>query len=277
MRKFFLLMFIVILYSSAMAQRVHVGLFGGAAAYLGDLTDKIFPKKVTNGAVGVTINYEFTDRFMLRGGLTYAVVGGADRYSEKADLKLRNLSFETSILEFSAIGEYNLLNLDEVRYTPYLFAGLAMFKFDPYTYDAAGQKQMLKPLSTEGQDIAGYADRAPYGLTQFAIPFGGGVKFALGDNIRVGIEGGLRKLFTDYLDDVSKNYIDPADLLAARGSKAVELSFRSNEVGGSLVYPGKDQQRGSPKSKDYYYFTGIHLTYRLGTGSGGGGGGGGGN
>lgn len=272
MRRIHLLVFIILLSSSVMAQRVHVGLFGGAAAYLGDLTDKIFPKKVTNGAIGVTVNYELTERLMLRGGLTYAIVGGADRYSEKSDLRLRNFSFETKLLEFSAVGEYHLLNLDEVNYSPYVFAGLAVFKFDPYTYDAAGQQQMLKPLSTEGQGITGYPDRKPYHLTQIALPFGGGVKFALGDNFRVGIETGLRKLFTDYLDDVSKNYIDPADLLAARGSKAVELSYRGDEVGGNIAYPGKDQQRGNPKSKDYYYFTGIHLTYRVGTGGNGGGG-----
>ncbi len=39
---------------SAAAQRVHVGVFGGLSAYNGDLTEKIFPKKVTNGAIGIT-------------------------------------------------------------------------------------------------------------------------------------------------------------------------------------------------------------------------------
>ena len=36
------------------AQRFHIGVFGGVAAYNGDLTDKIYPKKVTNGAIGIT-------------------------------------------------------------------------------------------------------------------------------------------------------------------------------------------------------------------------------
>ena len=264
MRRINLLLLLIVFSSTSFAQRVHVGVFGGAAAYLGDLTDKIFPKKVTNGAVGVTVNYEVTDFLMVRAGLTYSVVGGADRYSKKTDMRLRNLSFETNIFEFSAVGEYHLLNLNESNYSPYVFAGLAIYKFNPYAYDDGGQKQYLRPLSTEGQGINGYADRIPYSLTQFAIPFGGGVKFAVNDDFRIGVEVGLRKLFTDYLDDVSKNYIDPIDLQAARGFKAVDISYRSDEVGGSLTYPGKDQQRGSPKSKDYYYFAGIHLTYRLG-------------
>ena len=265
MKHFRLLIVFIVMSSPALSQKVHFGVFGGAAAYNGDLTSSIFPKKVTNGAIGLSINYELTDLIMLRGGITYSIVGGADRYSDKPDLVLRNLSFETRLLEFSAVGEYNLLNLYESRYTPYVFGGLAIFKFNPYVYDNGGQEHFLKPLSTEGQGINGYPDRKPYSLTQFAIPFGGGFKFAINDDLRIGVEAGLRKLFTDYLDDVSTNYIDQADLLAARGFRAVEFSYRGDEViGGGSTYPTKGAQRGSPKSKDYYYFAGIHLTYRLG-------------
>ncbi|MEO7393628.1 MAG: DUF6089 family protein, partial [Chitinophagaceae bacterium] len=257
---------------SAIGQRIHVGVFGGLAAYTGDLVDKIYPKKVTNGAIGITINYELTDQFIIRGGFTYAVVGGADRFSDQTDAQLRNLSFETSIAEFSVVGEYYLQNLYESRFSPYAFAGLAMYHYNPYAYNSNSQKTFLKPLSTEGQGISGYPDRQPYSLTQFAIPFGGGIKFAITENLRIGAEVGIRKLFTDYLDDVSKNYIDPNDLLAARGQEAVDMSYRGGEVtGGSLMYPDKTVQRGNPKTKDYYYFTGLHLTYKLGSGMGGGG------
>ena len=264
--------------SSVLAQRVHLGVFGGLSAYNGDLTDKIYPKKVTNGAIGITVNYEIADQFMLRGGFTYSIVGGADRFSKDSGLIKRNLAFETKIHEFSLVGEYYLFNLNERKYSPYAFAGLAVFHFDPYAFDANHNRVFLKPLSTEGEGLTGYPDRKPYGLTQFAIPFGGGIKFAITENLRIGLELGMRKLFTDYLDDVSKNYIDPNDLLAAKGQLAVDMSYRGDEIaGGDPNYPGKIVQRGNPKSKDFYYFTGIHITYRLGSGDGGGyhGGGGG--
>ena len=206
-----------VLASSSIAQGVHVGVFGGLAAYNGDLTDKLFPKKVTNGAIGITANYELKDQIMLRAGFTYSVIGGADRYSNDTGLVLRNLAFETTIIEFSAIGEYYFFNLYDRRYSPYIFGGLAFFHFNPYAFDINKQKVLLKPLSTEGQGIAGYPDSKPYSLTQMAIPFGGGIKFAVNDNLRIGIELGMRKLFTDYLDDVSKNYVDANDLLAAKG------------------------------------------------------------
>lgn len=270
MKRSFLSILLLMGMVSLSAQNIHIGVFGGLSAYNGDLTEKLFPKKVTNGAIGITGSYELTDQILLRAGFTYSIVGGADRYNSDTVLINRNLSFETTILEFSAVGEYYLLNLNNQRYSPYIFGGLAVFHFNPYAYDISKQKVYLKPLSTEGQSVSGYPDRKPYSLTQLAIPFGGGVKFAVTDNIRIGLEVGIRKLFTDYLDDVSKTYIDEFDLLNAKGQQAVDMSYRGDEVGGSPTYPAKDAQRGGQKNKDYYYFSGIHLTYKLGNGGGGG-------
>jgi hypothetical protein len=276
MRKLHLITLFFFIFVTASAQRVHIGVFGGLAAYNGDLTDKIFPKKVTNGAIGITGNYELTDQIFLRAGFTYAIVGGADRFSDDPELIKRNIAFETKVHEFSAVGEYYLFNLYERKISPYGFLGLAVFKFAPYAFDPAKNKVLLQRLSTEGQGLPGYAAK-PYKLTQLAIPFGGGIKYAINDNMRVGLELGMRKLFTDYFDDISGNYADPNDLLAGKGQLAVDMSYRGDEVpSGSPSYPAKGAQRGSPKAKDFYYFTGIHFTYRIG-GNGGGGGGGMGN
>jgi opacity protein-like surface antigen len=261
-----LIILLLLISATSHAQKWHVGVFTGAAAYNGDLTDEMFPKKVTNGALGITLNYEYSDKIFLRGGFTYAIVGGADRFSKKPDLVLRNLSFETRVFELSAIGEYYLFNLYERRLSPYGFAGLAVYKYDPYAYDEQKNKVFLQPLSTEGQGLPGYALK-PYKLTQFAIPFGGGVKYAINDNIRVGLELGIRKIFTDYFDDVSGVYAGRQDLQAAKGSLAVSMSYRGDEVtGGNLFYPLKDTPRGGAESKDMYYFGGLHITYRLGGG-----------
>jgi hypothetical protein len=274
MRRIWLLGSLIIVCSVTFSQRVHVGVFGGLSAYSGDLTDKIFPKKVTNGAIGVSLNYELMEQVMLRGGFTYTIVGGADRFSDDDSLRARNLAFETKIAEFSLVGEYYFFNLSDQKFSPYLFAGFAIFHFNPYDFNGSTQKIFLKPLSTEGQGLSQYPDRKPYALTQLALPFGGGIKYAINDNLRIGLELGMRKLFTDYLDDVSTTYVDPNDLLAARGQLAVDMSYRGDELpGGNPNYPSKGAQRGGANHKDWYYFLGLHLTYRLGGDNGGGSGG----
>ncbi|HEY2720516.1 MAG TPA: DUF6089 family protein [Chitinophagaceae bacterium] len=252
---------------SSFSQNIHVGIFTALSAYEGDLTDRIFPKKVTNGAIGVTFNYELMPQFMLRAGFTYTVVGGADRFSSDSTRRSRNLAFETKIAEFSAVGEYYFFDLNEQRFSPYLFGGLAIFHFDPYDFNGGTQKIFLQPLSTEGEGLPGYPGRKPYALTQLALPFGAGIKYALTDNLRIGLELGMRKLFTDYLDDVSTNYPDQNDLLNAKGPLAVAMSYRGDELtGGNPNFPAKGAQRGGSQKKDWYYFLGLHITYRLGSG-----------
>jgi opacity protein-like surface antigen len=267
MRRVWLLGSLILLSSVAFSQKIHVGVFGGLSAYQGDLTEKIFPKKVTNGAIGVTVNYEWMEQVMIRAGYTYTVVGGADRFSNNDSLLARNLAFETKINEFSLVGEYYFFNLYNQKFSPYIFGGLAVFHFDPYAFNGSTQKIFLKPLSTEGQGLSQYPDRKPYSLTQLALPFGGGIKYAFTDNLRIGLELGMRKLFTDYLDDLSSSYVDPNDLLAAKGQLAVDMSYRGDELpGGNPNYPSKGAQRGGATHKDWYYFLGLHVTYRLGGG-----------
>jgi hypothetical protein len=105
-----------------------------------------------------------------------------------------------------------------------------------------------------------------YKLTQFAIPFGAGVKLRLTDNIIVSYELGMRKLFTDYLDDVSTSYADPALLSAARGTTAVQMAYSGGELkNGSAVYPAGGAIRGNPKLKDWYYMHGLTISIGLHT------------
>ena len=54
-------------------------------------------------------------------------------------------------------------------------------------------------MGTEGQGIDGFGEK--YKLTQFAIPMGAGVKIAVTERLNIGLEAGVRKTFTDYIDD----------------------------------------------------------------------------
>ena len=252
------------------AQRLHADLYAGVANYQGDLQGKRLTFTGAKPGIGLGLSYDLTNKFILRGAASYMKISGDDKKNTTAKgVEFRNLSFESHVLEAQLALEYNLYDLSERSFTPYAFAGVTAFHFQPYAFSTTGEKVLLRPLSTEGQGLAQYPSVKPYNTKQLAIPFGGGLKLALSDRIQVGVEIGLRKLFTDYLDDVSYNYVDSAVLLAAKGPTAVAFAYRGDEVGGP-AYPAEHSQRGSIDNKDWYYFTAFRLSYSLG-GNGGGG------
>jgi len=275
-----LLTLLTTIYMGANSQKLHLNLFAGIANYKGDLqynpnSGKQFTLRQPKMAVGLGAEYEITDKIFLRGGLTIGKITADDKKGRDSSQLPRNLNFTSSITDGMLGVGYYITNPNTHFINPYVFAGIAYYHFNPYTYDTSNrnEKIYLKPLSTEGQGFV--AGKEDYKLSQFSIPFGGGLKFSLTDNFRVGIEVSMRKTFNDYLDDVSGSYVDEALLLTNRGPQAVELAYRGDELKtGSTTYPAGGSSRGTTITSDWYYFTGLTLSYRLGNGSGGGEGGG---
>jgi len=270
-RLLFIISFSLFTLISNAQNSLNLNLFLGTSNYSGDLQDSRFTFGQAHLAGGIGLSYEITNRLSVRTAFKLGKISADDKLGRN---KQRNLNFSSQLTEGDLDLQYLITPLGEHVLTPYFFAGVAVYHYDPYTFDSSGKKYYLKPFSTEGEGFI--QGRKNYSLTQFAIPFGAGVKMPLSENVNVGFEIGYRKLFNDYLDDVSKTYVDPNLLLANRGAKAVELSYRGDELkNGSTVYPAGGQ-RGNPKYKDWYYFTGLTLSFRLGNsffGNGGGGGG----
>ncbi|MBZ5856146.1 type IX secretion system protein PorG [Flavihumibacter profundi] len=263
MQKFFLF-FIALAPLAAMAQDWQITGFGGISNYQGDFQEKRITTNQSHGSFGLGVQYNLTPHVVIRSGLVYGKISGDDKLSKDSMLVMRNLNFTSQILEFNLMAEYDFLDLENKKFTPYVFAGIAVFGFDPYTYDTLGNKYYLQPLSTEGEGLAAYPDNKPYHRVQVSIPFGAGIKLKVNEQVTIGYEVGLRKTFTDYLDDLSNRYVDRATLLAARGPKAVELAYRSGELkDGNPQYPADGTIRGGPTAKDYYYFQGLTVSYRL--------------
>jgi hypothetical protein len=260
-----LLCFMILSIPAAKAQRVQVELLGGVSNYQGDLLPIVFTFRQAQPAFNANVKYQLTNHFYIRGGIAAGAVRGDDK-KNRDYLQLRNLNFQSRISEINAGIEYDLISLEKFPVTPYFFTGIGLFHFNPYTYDQSGQKFYLQPLRTEGQGLPEYPDRKPYSLTQLCWPLVAGMKYEPCINFQISIEFGFRKLFTDYLDDVSNTYVDEAVLLAERGAKSAELAYRGDELpGGDPNYP-KGMVRGNKSEMDWYYFTGLKLTFRLGNG-----------
>jgi hypothetical protein len=222
-----------------------IGISLNAMNYYGDLSPT--PKRIstdlslTRPAIGISFTHRFGPRYQLVGSFTYGGIRGSDNESADPDdldngvfRYVRNLSFRNRIKELSAVAQVDLFEnqstyISRVPWTPFVYAGLAVFHHNPQAqvpktdllgnpFSDAGEWVNLKPLETEGNS---------YHLIQFAIPFGLGARFRVNEVIDISGEFGFRYTFTDYLDDVSGNYID---LTTLDSEKAKALSYRSNEL-----------------------------------------------
>jgi len=242
----------------------------GVMNYGGDLQEKKFTLKECNPSVTLGATYYFLPNLLGNFNLTYGKISATD---SKNGLRwvYRNLDFKSNIFEAAVTAEYDLFDIREaanpiyintqqatIRYTPYFFAGMAIFNFNPYTH-YNGEKVYLAPLKTE-------AELVPYSLWQVSIPFGVGIKYALNENIIIAGEMNIRKAFTDYMDDVSKfSYVDTTVLLNTNGQLSASLSYRADEIpNGHYAFYA---ERGNPNKKDKYYNFMIKVIFKFGEGT----------
>lgn len=252
----------VLFSGSLISQPLRLHLMGGFANYSGDLQSKNFTLGQARGVITAGATFHLTDRFALRSEYSFAHVTADDKLN--SNTASRNLHFQSWIKEFNLMGEYDILNTLDRKFTPYVFGGVGVFRFSPYTRNSAGDKVYLHPLRTEGQETSAYPDRKHYKKTQCNIPVGGGLKYILSDNVYVAAELGYRKLFTDYLDDVSATYADEAILRSEVGPSSVAYAFRGDELSHDpRPYPAAGSPRGSTKYKDSYYFGQVRVSFRL--------------
>ncbi|GAB4094309.1 hypothetical protein [Flaviaesturariibacter terrae] len=273
--------------------RIEAGVGLGPLFFLGDLggnrgvgtrfvKDVNFP--VTKMAKGIFVQYYAQEwlgvRLAANAGMLEgddALINGKGGFEEAR--KIRNLNFRSKLQEAYLAFEISPTVFME-RYDglfhkvrPYLVGGVGVFHFNPqgkyYAPDGTLKWIDLRPLRTEGQGMAEYPDRKPYKLTQLEIPLGFGLKYYLSDNVFIGMEVLHRKTFTDYIDDVSTNYID-ANLFAQyltpeQAAMANQVHYRQDFIPGAAVTRPATvgEQRGNPKQNDSFFSTIIRMGWRF--------------
>jgi opacity protein-like surface antigen len=246
---------------NAIAQRGwEIGGWLGTAHYFGDLNTSFnfMHPSLAGGAIG---RYNFNDRLCAKMSLNYGMIGASDAYSSNEFEKNRNLSFKSPILDGTAQLEFNFLpynhGSNEEFFTPYLFAGFSLYYSNPQA-ELDGKWYELRGLGTEGQFRGD-----EYYSTQGAFTYGGGFKIDITPVWSLNLEMSSRKLYTDYLDDVSTVYANKSDLLKLRGATAVALSDRSLMVNDKVINQ-TGRQRGDAKNADMYLFLQVGLVRYFG-------------
>lgn len=279
----------------------------GATSFLGDLggadnIGKNGPQDLDLAATRPTFiagfRYKIFADVAVRGNVAFGYISGNDNHTQEVFRNNRNIHFRSPLTELSVQGEYYFFSTQRegaryrritrsrsnigYNFNSYVFLGVGGFFFNPQSYfDAerytgsvapadlpASGWYSLRPLKTEGQ---GYFETRPnYSRLQMTFPLGVGFSFGLTDQIWVGMEIGYRTTFTDYLDDVSTTYVDPAvfSIIHNGDPKSIALAeyFANptlNNLGTNVTAPG--QQRGNPNNTDSYVFTSITMHYKMPT------------
>jgi len=266
MKKFGAALALLCMFSAVQAQYAELGFTLGSTYYIGDLNPYQHYPKNTSIAGGVVFRYNFNKRYTMKLNLLFGSLEAHDSDSDSEVQLQRNLHFRSSLMEFGVAFEINFFEYaigDKKHWiTPYMFLGIGYYRFNPKAKIDDTWFE-LQPLGTEGQGTTG-ASSESYSLGQINIPFGVGLKVSTGDRIGIGLEWGYRKTYTDYLDDVSGTYVDNDLLAFENGPLAAELADRSISPDGTDLN-NTDSQRGNPETNDWYVYSGIILTYKLGS------------
>jgi len=272
----------------------YLSFFFGPSNYLGDLGgnpgigraflyDNNFKKRTF--FYGFSLAHLRREAVGLRFSYTAGQVAGSDRdasFSSMADNAYsrykRNLDFRSKISEGSLMLEVFPLKFIPYQHAmhhwnlqPYLVGGVSRFRFNPQGsyFDEIADDYVwvdMQPLRTEGQGMSEYPDRKPYALSQYNIPFGAGLRFETGQKTSLSFEYVGRHLFTDYLDDVSTSYIQPAlfdqYLTPENAELAKILNNKSNYIDPDNPYTA-GQQRGNANKRDFYYSFQVRLSIRI--------------
>lgn len=251
----------------ASAQRIsyrgsEVGIGLGAGYYLGELNRKGHFSYATKPAAGLFYRYNVNPRFSYKANLVFGTLIGDDSRTGIPASIQRNAHFKSAVNELAAEIEFNFLNYvignHKTYFTPFVFGGIGFFRMNPKA-QAGNNWVALQPLGTEGQGTSLSGDK-PYKLFQPCLPFGVGVKAWIASRIGLTVEWGWRKTFTDYIDDISKQYVDPTILAAENGQMAAYMSDTSLTPD-NVSNVGK--QRGDSSDKDWYSFALITLSFKL--------------
>lgn len=287
----FVLTFITLLFCGSRAEaqsafffnkKIEVGLNIGPSNFLGDLggnfgRGKTFLKdnnvELTKLLTGVYIAYFPAEWIGIRLSGQKTTLEGDDKVIDRKGSweerrSDRNLSFRSPLLEGYVAAEFYptvFFEYDdylEKKLRPYVLAGVGMFKFNPQA-ELNGQWVDLQPLHLEGQGFPEYPDRKNYKLTQVNFPVGLGAKYYVTETFSVGLEVVHRFTRTDYIDDVSTRYIDPALFDRYLTPEKALLARQLNDR--RLVNQGTiGRRRGDGKENDGFYSIALKLNWRLG-------------
>jgi OmpA-OmpF porin, OOP family len=179
------------------AQKTEIGFFIGNANYQGDLAEGEIRFEETQVGYGGFFRYHVHPKIGIKFNVYNGTLSGNDANNPK--LKGRGFEFKTNFTELSMNFEWSPFPRKKYdaggefmsqRFVPYVSAGVGTTLLNKVTGSSSVDPSIKLPeQGTPGSLIC--------------VPVGGGFKFFISDRLTVGVEGGYRTVFSDYLDGIS--------------------------------------------------------------------------
>lgn len=252
-------------------QRYEIGVIGGATGYMGDLnmTDPFYFRQYGGG---IFVKRNFNPTWGIKASANQLLISGSDMDFKNEFQQERGLIFRNQLSEMALMVDFNFWTdkrRNAAKLTPYLSAGIAAVKHEPYIYYDQN-KIKLRPLQLEYDSEHNTQEHKTWSI---AIPTSIGIKYKLNNTWALGVETSYKLAFTDYLDNVSQYYATsfPSGINMPNvmiGDTDNKRPFDVNDwyylADPSLQITTKaGSARGDGRSKDGYMTAGITLTYTL--------------
>ncbi len=134
--------------------------------------------------------------------------------------------------------------------------------------DGTYETNLLDWSTESGQSLGELAGRKKYSYSHLGFPMGFGFRFGLSRLLTLSAEFGYYYFLTDFLDDVSDQYVTINDLekLYPNNPEMQQMAlYMSDPTGyGTTGYPGPaTSPRGNPDKNDAYSFINVELAYKI--------------
>jgi len=229
----FLLLVCIVIQSHAFAQqnkdkrgRYHsFGVQGIGSYFFGDVSSGI---KTIRSGFGTQYLNKITPAFSITVDVNYIRLLADDesvsnvRKASSSAAYIRNLHVRNDVIEFGIHARYELFPCNDYfskrkKINAFATIGLGLLYTNPQAKDSTGHWRNLRSIHTENHSYSSYTAYIPVSV---------GLQYKLTNHIDLEFEFGYRFTFTDYLDDVKGQYVDPSQL---QSSDARYFANRSAE------------------------------------------------
>ena len=232
--------------------KIQIGV--GGASYYGDLSEE-FSTNTWGYNLALNTRSVLNPHFSAYTHLNLFRLSSQDQVDAVRNLYFRSDNIGFGLGVYYSFTKYKVHSEYQGKVTPYIGVGIGGLFFNPKA-QYKNDWYELQGLTTEGQNYSRFTWQAPFHI---------GLSYRISDWVTIGIEYSYYFTFTDYLDDVSGEYVDNQTLLGVSADLA-DRTFEGDNIPDNTIdgeHWKATTQRGDNQKIDKYNLISIYIEIDL--------------